>query len=240
MLGLDVVDGELSDGDAVFDKSIPICAVLLGSGVGPRAHVLLAGDEVPRGEVGDRVAFQANGVVEVELLETLRAGTGQSDPVLAALRVSGGDLALRAGRQVFLVCQGFPAGPLTEAGPPILAGWAAFNVRVGRLALFHLGFGSRPHQREPPLSQRLRGPHMGRVSDRLVPAQAIDGSATRSPHTRPGPRLVGTSTRRPTTLGSKSTPVRPYEGHGPRRVTTSRKATSNEHRCRSSDRDLHV
>jgi hypothetical protein len=126
---------------------------------------------------------------------------GSPDPVLAALRVSGGDLALRAGRQVFLVCQGFPAGPLTEAGPPILAGWAAFNVRVGRLALFHLGFGSRPHQGEPPLSQRLRGPHMGRVSDHLVPAQAIDGSATRSPHTRPGPGLVGTSTRRPTTLG---------------------------------------
>ena len=116
----------------------------------------------PIGEVGDRVAFQANGVVEVELLET--AGRNRAvDPVLAALRVSGGDLALRAGRQVFLVCQGFPAGPLTEAGPPILAGWAAFNVRVGRLALFHLGFGSRPHQREPPLSQRLRGPHMGRV-----------------------------------------------------------------------------
>jgi hypothetical protein len=143
-LGLDVVDGELSDRDAVFDKSIPICAVLLDSGWAEKAHVLLASDEVPRGEVGDQVAFQANGVVEVGLLETLRAGTGQSrsSPRRPARlgrrpRVAGRPPGIPRVSEL-------PAGPLGGAGPPILAGWAAFNVRVGRLALFHLGFGSRP------------------------------------------------------------------------------------------------
>jgi hypothetical protein len=201
VLGLDVVDGELSDGDAVFDKSIPICAVLLGSGWAEKAHVLFAGDEVPRGEVGDQVAFQADGVVEVELLETLRAGTGQSR--------SSPRRPARLGRR-----------PRVAGRPPGIprASLRARSARPGRRfsQAGRLSTSESEDWRcstsvsavgrtrgEPLLSQRLRGPHMGRVSDRLVPAQAIDGSATRSPHTRPGPGpgLVGTSTRHPTTLG---------------------------------------
>jgi hypothetical protein len=47
-----------------------------------KGHVLLAGDEVQRGEVGDQVAFQAAGVVEVELLEAFGGREpGSPDPI---------------------------------------------------------------------------------------------------------------------------------------------------------------
>ena len=47
---------------------------LPGSGRAEEDHVLFGGDEVQPAEVGDQVAFQAAGMVEVEVLEGLRAG----------------------------------------------------------------------------------------------------------------------------------------------------------------------
>ena len=96
-----------------------------GAGWAEEDHVFLAGDEVQGGEVGDQVAFQAAGVVEVELLNAFAGReAGGSDPVFAAVGISGGDLALQAGRQVFLMGPRFGAGPLGEPAPPTRAEWA--------------------------------------------------------------------------------------------------------------------
>jgi len=72
---------------------------LPGAGRAEEDYVLLGGDEVQRGEVGDQVAFQAAGVVEIELLDAFaRRKPGGPDPIFAAVGISGGDLALQAGR----------------------------------------------------------------------------------------------------------------------------------------------
>jgi hypothetical protein len=68
-----------------------------GAGRTEEHHVVLRGDEVQCGEVGDGVAFEAAGVVEVELLDALAGGeSGGADPALAAVGVAGGDLAFPA------------------------------------------------------------------------------------------------------------------------------------------------
>jgi hypothetical protein len=57
-----------------------------GAGWAEEDHVLLGGDEVQRGEVGDQVAFQAAGVVEVELLDAFAGREpGGPDSALAAV-----------------------------------------------------------------------------------------------------------------------------------------------------------
>jgi hypothetical protein len=61
-------------------------------------HVLLAGDEVEGAEVGDGVAFESAGVVEVELLQAFAGREpGGPDPAFAAVGLAGRDLALQAG-----------------------------------------------------------------------------------------------------------------------------------------------
>jgi hypothetical protein len=93
-------------------------------------HVLLGGDEVQGGEVGDQVAFQTAGMVKVELLDAFAGREPRGpDAVLAAVGVAGGDLALQTGRQVFLMGPGFASGPFGEPARGFAQG-GAFNARV--------------------------------------------------------------------------------------------------------------
>jgi hypothetical protein len=87
--------------------------VLLGSGWAEEDHVLLAGDEVQGGQMLDLVAFQAAGVVEVELLDAFAGREpGGPDAVFAAVGIPGGDLTLQTSRQVFLFCGLAAASPV--------------------------------------------------------------------------------------------------------------------------------
>ena len=62
-------------------------------------NVLFAGDEVEDGQVGDQVAFQPAGMLEVEFLNAFAGREPRSaDASFAAVRISGGDLALQSGR----------------------------------------------------------------------------------------------------------------------------------------------
>jgi hypothetical protein len=88
---------------------------LPGAGWAEEDHILLAGDKVQGAEVGDQVAFQTAGVVEVELLNAFAGREpGGPDPALAAVGISCRDLALQTGRQVFpgLMAPRFGARPL--------------------------------------------------------------------------------------------------------------------------------
>ena len=88
---------------------------LAGAGRSEEDHVVPGGDEVQGAEVGDQVAGQSAGVVEVELLEGLaRREPGSADPALAAVGIAGGDLALQAGDQVLLVGPGLCTGAFGE------------------------------------------------------------------------------------------------------------------------------
>ena len=79
--------------------------------------VVLGGDEVQGAQVGDHVAFEAAGVVEVELLEGLAGREpGRADPALTAVGLPGGDLALQAGDEELLVGPGLGPGPLGQPG----------------------------------------------------------------------------------------------------------------------------
>ena len=90
---------------------------LAGAGRAEEDHVLLGGDEVQGAQVGDQVAFQAAGVVEVELLQGLAGREpGGADPALAAVGLAGGDLALQAGGQELLVGPGLGPGPFGQPG----------------------------------------------------------------------------------------------------------------------------
>jgi hypothetical protein len=90
---------------------------LAGAGRAEEHDVLAAGDEVQRAQVRDQVAFEAAGVVEVELLQALAGGEpGSADPALAAVGLTGGDLALQARDEELLVRPGLRAGPLREPG----------------------------------------------------------------------------------------------------------------------------
>jgi hypothetical protein len=72
---------------------------LPGSGWAEEDHILLAGDEVQGGEVGDQVAFQSTSMIKVELLDAFAGREPRGpDAVFAAVGVAGGDLALQAGR----------------------------------------------------------------------------------------------------------------------------------------------
>jgi hypothetical protein len=88
---------------------------LAGSGRAEEDHVLLAGDEVQGAQVGDQVAFEAAGVVEVELLQGLAGREpGGADPALTAVGLPGGDLALQARGQELLVGPGLGPGPVGQ------------------------------------------------------------------------------------------------------------------------------
>ena len=88
---------------------------------GPRRaeehHVVLRGDEVEGAQVRDHLAFQAAGVVEVEVLQGLAGREpGGPDAALAAVGLAGGDLPLQAGDQELLMGPGLGAGPLGQPG----------------------------------------------------------------------------------------------------------------------------
>ena len=91
---------------------------------GPRNTTLsLAGDEVQGAQVRDQVAFQAAGVVEVELLQALAGGEpGGADAALAAVGFAGGDLALQAGDQELLMGPGLAPGPVGQPGHRLAQG----------------------------------------------------------------------------------------------------------------------
>jgi hypothetical protein len=75
-----------------------------GAGWAEEDDVLLAGDEVESAQMHDLVAFQAAGVVEVELLDAFAGGEpGGPDSAFAAVGIAGGDFSLQAGCEVFLV-----------------------------------------------------------------------------------------------------------------------------------------
>src|SRR5947209_20507292 len=75
--------------------------------------VVLRGDEVQGAQVGDDLAFEAAGVVEVEFLQALAGGeAGGADAAFPAVGLPGGDFPLQASHQVLLVCPGLRASPL--------------------------------------------------------------------------------------------------------------------------------
>jgi hypothetical protein len=89
---------------------------LAGAGWAEEDHVLLPGDEVQGAQVGDDVALEAAGVVEVELLQGLAGREpGGSDPALTAVGLPGGDLALQARGEELLVGPGLGPGTFGEA-----------------------------------------------------------------------------------------------------------------------------
>jgi hypothetical protein len=90
---------------------------LAGAGWAEQQHVLPGGDEVQGAQVGDQLAFEPAGVVEVELLETLAGREpGGPDAALAAVCLTGGDLSLQAGDEELLVRPGLLAGPFGQPG----------------------------------------------------------------------------------------------------------------------------
>ena len=121
-------------------------------------HVIAGGDEVQGAQMGDGVAFESAGVVEVELLQrfTRREASG-ADTFLTAVRLPGRHLALQAGHQIFLVAPVLGAGPLSEAGRRIpQRGCFESPCQIGnlgrRITGWGGGFGGR-HQATPPPSR---------------------------------------------------------------------------------------
>ncbi len=77
---------------------------LAGAGRAEEHDVVAGGDEVQGAQVGDQVAAEAAGVVEIELFQGLAGGEpGGADASLAAVGLAGGDLALQAGDEELLV-----------------------------------------------------------------------------------------------------------------------------------------
>jgi hypothetical protein len=89
---------------------------LAGAGRAEEDHVLPAGDEVQRAQVGDQVAFEGAGVVEVELLQALAGReAGGADAALAAVGLPRGRFALQAGDEELLMRPGL--GPRAIGEP---------------------------------------------------------------------------------------------------------------------------
>ena len=84
-------------------------------------------------------------MVEVEFLDAFAGWEpGGPDAVFTAVGVAGGDLALQAGRQVFLMRPGFAAGPLGEpAGRFAQGGRLQRPGQIGELGRHIAGRGSR-------------------------------------------------------------------------------------------------
>ena len=102
----------------------PIARWVLPVPGGPRKttfSLAVTKSRVPRWAIG--VAFEAAGVVEVELLQALAGREpGGADAALAAVGLPGGDLALQAGGQELLVGPGLGAGPLGQPGHRLAQG----------------------------------------------------------------------------------------------------------------------
>ena len=109
---------------------------LAGAGRAEEHDVVLGGDEVQGAQVGDQVAFEAAGVVEVELLQRLAGREpGGADAALTAVGLPGGDLALQAGDQELLVRPGLGAGPARRAASTASRSVGAFSARVRKADL---------------------------------------------------------------------------------------------------------
>jgi hypothetical protein len=102
---------------------------LSGAGRAEEHHVLAGGDEVQRVEVGDDVAFEAAGVVEVELLEALAGREASADAALAAMGLACRDLALQACDQELFVAPGSARARSSSLGTDSRR-VGAFNARV--------------------------------------------------------------------------------------------------------------
>jgi hypothetical protein len=90
---------------------------LTGAGRAEEDDVVAGGGEVQGAQVRDDLAFEAAGVVEVELFQRLAGREpGSADAAFSAVGLAGGDLALQAGGQELLMTPGFGTGPLGEAG----------------------------------------------------------------------------------------------------------------------------
>ena len=77
--------------------------------------VVACGDEIQSSEVGDGVAFEATGMVEVELLQRLSCWEpGSADTTLPAVGFSCRYFALQARRQVFFVAPVLRTGPFSQ------------------------------------------------------------------------------------------------------------------------------
>jgi hypothetical protein len=88
---------------------------LAGAGRAEEHHVLAGGDEVEGAQVGDGLAAQAAGVVEVELFQGLAGREpGRPDAALAAVGLTSGHLALQAGDEELLVRPVLGPGPFGE------------------------------------------------------------------------------------------------------------------------------
>ena len=78
-------------------------------------HVVAGSSEVRGAQVGDDIAFEAAGVVEVEFLQRFAGREpGGADAALAAVGLAGGDFTLQAGGQELLVRPGLGLGPLRQ------------------------------------------------------------------------------------------------------------------------------
>ena len=102
----------------------------------------------------DLVSFQAAGVVEVELLDAFAGREpGGPDSAFAAVRIPGCDLALQAGRQVFLMAPRFGSGPLGEPARRLpQSGRLQRPRQIGDLGAHIPGGGFRAGHNATPLS----------------------------------------------------------------------------------------
>src|SRR5262249_50419757 len=88
-----------------------------GAGRGEGHHGVVGGGGGGGAQVGDDLAFEPAGVVEVELFQALAGGeAGGADAAFAAVGLAGGDLAGQAGGQELLMGPRFGPGPLGQAG----------------------------------------------------------------------------------------------------------------------------
>jgi len=100
-----------ADGDAGGEVG------LTRAGRAEEHDVLLARDEVQGAQVGDDLALEPAGVVEVELLEALAGGEpGGADAAFTAVALAGGNLTLQAGGEELLVGPGLAAGAFGQPG----------------------------------------------------------------------------------------------------------------------------
>ena len=102
---------------------------LAGAGRTEQDDVLLGGDEVQGAQVCDGLPLQAAGVVVVVLQALAGGEPGGADPPLAAVGLTGRDLALQAGGEELLMGPGLLPGSF---GQPLdrVAQRRCFNARV--------------------------------------------------------------------------------------------------------------
>ena len=146
----------------------PIARWVLPVPGGPRKTTLsLGGDEVQGSEVGDGVAFESAGVVEVELLQRLSGREpGGADAALTAVGFAGGDFALQTAPPGTPHGSSTRPGPVRPAGRRSRAAWGPSSARVrkaisavtSRLAAVVLAVAIRPPRRRgrPPTRCRSR------------------------------------------------------------------------------------